>query len=80
VVAGVALAVGLAILASPIMPIGKVRAVEVARGFDVDWTVLGLGALVLALVLVAVVWATAWRAAPRRQSEESAPSARSRRS
>ena len=45
VLAGAALAVVLAIAASPSMPIGKVRAVEVARGFDADWTVLGFGAL-----------------------------------
>ena len=32
-----------AVLASPAMPIGPVRRVEVASGFDADWTVLGLG-------------------------------------
>jgi hypothetical protein len=69
VVAGSALAVLFAIAASPLMPIGKVRAVEAARGFDADWTVLGFGALTLLVVLCAVAWVSAWRAAPHRQSD-----------
>ena len=69
VVAGSALAVLVAIAASPLMPLGKVRAVEVARGVDFDGTVLGLGALVLVLVLGTVVWVSAWRAVPSQQSE-----------
>lgn len=40
-----------AFAASPLMPIGVVRRVEVARGLDVDWTVLGLGALALFISL-----------------------------
>ena len=70
VLTGSALAVVLAIVASPLMPLGKVRAVEVARGVDVDWTILGLGAVVLVIVLGTVVWISAWRAAPYQQSEE----------
>lgn len=70
VLAGAALAVVLAAAASPLMPIGKVRAVEVAPGFDADWTVLGLGALVLVVVLGGIVGLTAWRAAPHRFAHE----------
>ena len=75
VIAGVALAVVLATVASPLMPLGKMRAVEVASGFDFDSTVLGFGALVLTVVLIAVVWIAAWRSAPR-ESTESATSRR----
>ena len=73
VVVGTIVAVLLAIAASPFMPIGKVRAVEVARGFDVDWTVLGLGALVFITILGTVVGLTAWRAAPHRSTEHQRP-------
>lgn len=76
VLTGIPLAVILAILASPLMPLGKVRAVEVARGVDVDWTVLGPAAFVLFFVLGTVVWITAWRGAPHQQSEESIPTSR----
>ena len=70
VLAGAALAVVLAIAASPSMPIGKVRAVEVARGFDTDWTVLGFGALLLVALLGTVVGFTAWRASPHRGADD----------
>ncbi len=75
VLAGAALAVVLAVAASPFMPIGKVRAVEVAPGFDADWAMLGLGALLLGAVLATVVGFTAWRAGPHRLPEQS-PTAR----
>ena len=57
VVAGAALAVIVAVLVSPTMPVGPVRRIEIDRGFSVDWAVLGLGALaiVACLLLVAVV-------------------------
>jgi hypothetical protein len=63
VVAGAIGAVALAVALSPVMPLGEVRKVEVDRGFDVDNTVLLLGALALVLVLgaVAVVIAIATR-------------------
>jgi hypothetical protein len=54
VVAVVAGAIGAVIIAaalSPVMPLGEVRKVEVDRGFDVDTTVLLLGALALVAVL-----------------------------
>jgi hypothetical protein len=45
VVAGALLAVGLAVLLSPIAPIGPVRPVYPSPGIAPDWTVLGLGFL-----------------------------------
>jgi hypothetical protein len=66
VLAGAGLAALLAYLASPLMPIGRVRTVEVATGLDADWTVLGFGALLLVAILGLVVGLTAWRAAPHR--------------
>ncbi len=55
VAGGLLLAWLIALAASPSMPVGPVRRVEVARGFDLDATVLGLGALVAAVVLLGVV-------------------------
>ncbi|MCU1401585.1 MAG: hypothetical protein JWN62_4694 [Acidimicrobiales bacterium] len=54
---GSGLAVAIAYLASPLMPIGAVRRVAVEPGFDADATVLGLGALALftALAMSAVL-------------------------
>ena len=66
VVGGALLAVLGAWLASPAMPIGPVRRVEVAPGFDADWPVLALGALVLVLALVGVIGVAVWRDAPQR--------------
>jgi hypothetical protein len=73
VLVGTIVAVVLAFAASPFMPIGKVRAVEVARGFDLDWTVLGLGALAFVTVLGSVVGITAWRAVPHRSTRNQRP-------
>jgi hypothetical protein len=66
IVVGALLAILTAVLASPAMPIGQVRRVEVASGIDADWTVLGLGALVSVVSLSAVVGVLVWREAPRR--------------
>jgi hypothetical protein len=72
---GALLAVALALAASPVMPIGSVRAVDPARGFDADLTVLGIGALAIVLVLGAYTIAVSVRSAhmpnrraPRHQS------------
>ncbi|MBK5331836.1 MAG: ABC transporter permease, partial [Ilumatobacteraceae bacterium] len=66
IVVGAFLAVIASVLASPTMPIGQVRRVEVARGIDLDWTViaLGTGAVVFSLMTVLVV--AVWREAPHR--------------
>ena len=60
VVIGSLLAVGVAVLLSPLTPLGPVRPVYPTAGFAFDWTVLGLGlaALIVILTLVAVVLAS----------------------
>ena len=78
VAAGALMAVGLAYVASPLMPIGVVRRVEVARGFDADWTVLALGALVFVFVLALVAAVTAVRGLPHRHHVQHRSSHRSR--
>ena len=67
IVSGALLAVVAAVLASPTMPIGQVRRVEVARGVDADWTVLALGGGFVVIVLMTVLVVTVWREAPRRE-------------
>ena len=63
VVAGALLAVVIAWLCSPTMPIGLARQAEISPGFDADWIVFLLGPLSLIVILTA--WATlaSWRAA-----------------
>jgi hypothetical protein len=78
-VAGAALAVGVAVALSPLAPIGPVRAVNPHRGVSFDWTVLGVGVLILVVVLGAFsVLLSAARAPrlagarqPRRRARES---------
>jgi hypothetical protein len=48
---GALLAVGIAVLLSPLAPLGPVRPVYPERGIALDWTVLGSGFLVLVGVL-----------------------------
>ncbi len=50
-VIGSLLAVGVAVLLSPLAPLGAVRSVYPDRGFAFDWTVLGLGFVVLVVGL-----------------------------
>ena len=62
VAAGVALAVVGAFALSPLAPVGPVRAVDPARGFQLDTTVvLGGGLVLLVLLLMMLAW-LAWRA------------------
>ncbi len=75
-VAGTVLAVGVAILLSPVGPIGPVRSVYPSRGFTADWPVLGLGALVLMVGLGAIVTASAVREAPERAGRRRQPRTR----
>jgi hypothetical protein len=67
VVAGGLLAVVVAVGLSPIAPIGPVRPVYPGSGLNVDWTVLGLGLLVIVLVLSAVSAAISFRGMPHRR-------------
>ena len=66
VVGGTLLAVGLAVGLSPLAPIGAVRPVYPDRGVAFDWTVLGLGSLLLVVVLSSVSLLMAWRESPHR--------------
>jgi MacB-like periplasmic core domain/FtsX-like permease family len=66
VAAGSVLAAVVAVGLSPIAPLGSVRAVYPYLGVAFDWTVLGLGALVLVVVLSAMAVAMAYRSAPHR--------------
>jgi ABC-type antimicrobial peptide transport system permease subunit len=65
-VAGTVLAVGVAVLLSPIGPIGPVRPVYPTPGFTADWPVLGAGALVLLVGVSAIATVAAVREAPER--------------
>ncbi len=69
VVIGALLAVAVAVAVSPLAPIGPVRPVDPTPGLSFDWTVLGLGFLVLVVVLSAVTALLASRAGPRRADE-----------
>ena len=69
VVGGTALAVVLAIAASPAMPIGPVRRAHIGGAFDVDGTVIGLGALAFLVVFSAITLVAALRNAPHRVGE-----------
>jgi hypothetical protein len=70
VVSGGLLAVVVAIGLSPIAPIGPVRPVYPALGLNFDWTVLGLGLLVLVLALSAMSAAISLRGMPHRRSAD----------
>jgi hypothetical protein len=63
VVAGALLAVVVAVALSPLSPLGPVRAVYPDRGIAFDWTVLGLGFLLLVVGLGAVAVVLARRRA-----------------
>jgi hypothetical protein len=71
IVVGTILAAAVAVGISPLSPIGPVRRVYPARGIAADWTVLGLGAIVLIAVLSAVAVVFAYRAAPHRVARRS---------
>lgn len=68
VLAGCALAVGLAVALSPIAPLGSVRSVYPFKGFAFDAAALGLGALVLLVVLAAITIGIGWRPASAKRS------------
>jgi len=58
---------------SPLTLFGPVRAISPAGGVYLDWTVLGLGVLALALILAATAAAIGWRMAPHRLAVRPAP-------
>ena len=76
ILGGVLLAVIGAVLASPAMPIGPVRRVEVDSGFDADWTVLAVGALVATVALLATIGLVAWHETHRSRARRRGPRGR----
>ena len=65
---GAAIAVGVAVLASPLMPLGLARIAEPDPGFAADWLVLGIGALATLVAVSAVSVVPARRAARRAEA------------
>jgi ABC-type lipoprotein release transport system permease subunit len=61
--AGAAIAVTVAVLASPLMPIGPARIAETHRGFEVNLAVLGVGFAVIVALVAAIAAGAGWRAA-----------------
>ncbi len=66
VVIGSVLALAVAVGLSPLAPIGAARRVYPTRGLAFDWTVLGVGLMVLIFVSSAAAFVLAWRRAPHR--------------
>ncbi|HUY21983.1 MAG TPA: ABC transporter permease [Acidimicrobiales bacterium] len=69
VVAGSILAAAVAVALSPLAPLGPVRPVDPTPGVSFDWTVLGLGFLVLVVGLGAIALILAHRWAPHRVAQ-----------
>ena len=65
IVVGAALAVGVAFALSPIAPLGPIHRLEVDPGVSFDWTVLGLGLIVIVLILGVVATFIAFRQSPQ---------------
>jgi hypothetical protein len=66
-VTGAVVAVGVAIAASPLMPIGPARLAEPHPGVEVNLAILGAGFAAIALLPLAVLIPPAWRAARHAQ-------------
>jgi hypothetical protein len=66
VIAGSLVAAVVAVSLSPLSPLGPVRPVYPTPGVAFDWSVLGLGVLVLAVGLSAIAILLAYRVAPHR--------------
>src|SRR5580704_790373 len=65
--AGAVIAVGVAIAASPLMPIGPARLAEPTPGVEVNLAVLGIGFAIIVVLPLAALVPQAWRAAGRAQ-------------
>src|SRR5580700_7836045 len=63
--AGAVIAVGVAIAASPLMPIGPARLAEPTPGVEVNLAILGVGFAVIAVLPLALLARAAWGAAGR---------------
>ena len=66
IVVGSLLAAAVAVALSPLSPLGPVRPVYPDSGIALDWTVLGVGLLVLIAGLGSIAFAVAYRGAPDR--------------
>jgi hypothetical protein len=64
-IVGAAVAAGLAVLASPMMPTGFARRVEPDRGFAADWLVLGPGFVAVVILVSGRAALSAWGTAGR---------------
>ncbi|TVZ05471.1 ABC transporter permease [Trebonia kvetii] len=64
-VTGAIFALGIAVAASPLMPIGPARAVEPAPGVEVNLAILGAGVAMITLLPLLVLSPVAWRTATR---------------
>jgi ABC-type antimicrobial peptide transport system permease subunit len=64
-VAGGAVAVAVAVAASPLMPIGSARLAEPRPGIDVNLAILGAGFAAIAVLPLALLVPAAWQAATR---------------
>ena len=62
---GAAISLGVAVLFSPLMPLGLARIAEPNPGFAADWLVLGVGAAATLLLLFVLGILPAWTAARR---------------
>jgi ABC-type lipoprotein release transport system permease subunit len=60
-IAGGLLAIGVAVLASPVMPVGLARQAEISPGFNGDFAVLALGFLAVVVLMAACSAVPAWR-------------------
>ena len=77
IVVGALLAVAVAVALSPLSPLGPVRPVYPDAGIAFDWTVLGVGLLVLIVGLGAMALVLAHRGAPHRVAARSRVAAQS---
>ncbi|MFI5034953.1 MAG: ABC transporter permease [Acidimicrobiales bacterium] len=77
-VVGAALAVALAVAASPLTPVGEARAAEPTRGLVFSGALFGLGALVIVASVLTLATIPSWRAATSRfgQGERDQPVSR----
>lgn len=74
IVAGALLAALVAVLLSPLAPLGPVHAVYPDPGLSFDWTVIGAGLLVLVVGLGTISVVLGWLGAPHREKRRPRPS------
>ena len=69
VILGALLAAGVAVALSPLAPLGPVRPVYPYPGISFDWTVLGLGVVLLVGLLGVIAGVVSYREAPHRRAQ-----------